>query len=178
MDISLPQELDFAREARNAERTAKYFREKTNSPLVIPQVISAQKRILIMEFLSGSRIDDLDYLDRNGIDRDQVSAALARIFNEMIFGHGAYLHCDPHGGNIAIRKNETRKGANFDIILYDHGLYREMPLDIQRSYAKLWLAVLGGNEAEMRKYAYEVAGVQGNDFKLFASAITGRDFLT
>lgn len=178
MDISLPQELDFAREGRNAERTAAYFREHTNAPLVVPKVISSQRRILIMDYVSGWRIDDLEYLDSNGIDRDEVSAALARIFNEMIFGHGAYLHCDPHGGNIAIRKNENRKGANFDIILYDHGLYREMPLDLQRSYAKLWLAVLDSDEPRMRKYAYETAGVKDDDFRLFASAITGRDYLT
>ncbi|KAI5299433.1 Trafficking protein particle complex subunit 33 [Ascosphaera pollenicola] len=178
MDLSLPQELDFAREGRNAQRTAKYFKENTDAPLVIPRVISSQRRILIMDYVAGSRIDDLEYLDRNGIDRDEVSAALARIFNEMIFGHGAYLHCDPHGGNIAIRKNEKRKGANFDIILYDHGLYREMPLDLQRSYAKLWLAVLDGDEPRMRRYAYEAAGVKDGDFRLFASAITGRDYLT
>lgn len=35
-----------------------------------------------MEFLSGHRPDDLEYLDSNHIDRDEVSAAFAHIFNE------------------------------------------------------------------------------------------------
>ncbi|KAI5296207.1 hypothetical protein KEM52_005150 [Ascosphaera acerosa] len=179
MDVSLPQELDFAREGRNAQRTAQYFRERAPGlPLVVPQVIDARERILIMEFVSGARVDDLEYLDSHGIDRDEVSAALARIFNEMIFGRGAYLHCDPHGGNIAVRTREGGKKGGFDIILYDHGLYREMPLDVQRNYAKLWLAVLDNDEARMRKYAFEVAGVRDDEFPLFASAITGRDFMT
>lgn len=43
----------------------------------------AQKRILVMEFISGRRPDDLDFLDRNGIDRDEVSATLAHIFTEI-----------------------------------------------------------------------------------------------
>lgn len=136
----------------------------------------AQKRILVMEFITGRRPDDLDFLDRNGIDRDEVSATLAHIFNEMIFGDNAPLHCDPHGGNIAIRPNPNRRRHNFDIILYDHGLYREIPRELRRNYAKLWLAVIEADESHMREYAHKVAGVTDEQFPLFASAITGRDY--
>jgi aarF domain-containing kinase len=176
MDLSLPQELDFRTEAENAKRAKLYFKKHSDAPLVIPEVMWAKERILVMEFLSGCRPDDLNYLDSNGIDRDEVSAALAHIFNEMIFGDGAPLHCDPHGGNIAIRKNTTRRKPNFDIILYDHGLYRDIPRELRRSYAKLWLAVIEADEQRMRKYAYEVAGITDDHFPVFASAITGRDY--
>ncbi|KAL4809073.1 ABC1 family-domain-containing protein [Aspergillus unguis] len=176
MDISLPQELDFRMEAENANRASEYFKKHSDAPLVIPEVISAQKRILVMEFLSGSRPDDLEFLDANHINRDEVSAALAHIFNEMIFGDDAPLHCDPHGGNIAIRKNSDRSHHNFDIILYDHGLYRDIPREIRRNYAKLWLSVIEADEARMREYSRKVAGVTDEQFPLFASAITGRDY--
>ena len=177
METSLPQELDFALEGRNAQRARAYFKNIHDAPLVIPDVISARKRILVMEYISGHRCDDLKFLDSNGIDRDEVSAALSRIFNEMIFGDGAPLHCDPHGGNIAIRKNDSRRGPlNFDIILYDHGLYRDIPKQLQRDYAKLWLAVIDADEKNMRKYAHAVAGITDDQFPLFASAITGRDY--
>lgn len=136
----------------------------------------AKERILVMEFISGHRPDDLQFLDSNGIDRDEVSAAFAHIFNEMIFGDNAPLHCDPHGGNIAIRKSDTRGKPNFDIILYDHGLYRDIPQDLRRNYAKLWLSVIEGDEPRMRQYAREVAGVSDELFPIFASAITGRDY--
>ena len=133
-----------------------------------------------MEFISGRRPDDLDFLDRNHIDRDEVSATLAHIFNEMIFGDNAPLHCDPHGGNIAIRPTPNpsrRRGSpNFEIILYDHGLYREIPRELRRNYAKLWLAVIEADEPRMREYAHKVAGVTDEQFPLFASAITGRDY--
>ncbi|TVY26681.1 ABC1 family protein MCP2-like protein [Lachnellula hyalina] len=176
MDYSLPQELDFVLEGENAMRAKEYFSHIPELPLVIPDVLWAKKRILVMENVSGHRPDDLEYLDANGIDRDEVSAALARIFNEMIFGTGAPLHCDPHGGNIAIRKNTSRRGGNFDVILYDHGLYRDIPLELRRSYAKLWLAVIDADETRMRKYAKEVANIDDEQFPLFASAITGRDY--
>ncbi|KAM4066164.1 ABC1 family protein [Hirsutella rhossiliensis] len=182
MEASLPKELDFQEEADNARRMKAHFAQMPELPLVIPDVIWAKKRILVMACESGSRPDDLAYLDSNGIDRDEVSATLARIFNEMIFGDGAPLHCDPHGGNIAIRKNDSRRrrgirrAPNFDIILYDHGLYRDIPLPLRRSYAKLWLAVIDGDLERMKTYSREVAGISDQDFPLFASAITGRDF--
>ncbi|KAG9992037.1 ABC1-domain-containing protein, partial [Aureobasidium melanogenum] len=86
-------------------------------------------------------------------------------------------HCDPHGGNIAIRLNTSRRAPNnFDVILYDHGLYRIPDNSLRRSYAKLWLAVLDADEPRMRQYAKEVAGINDEQFPLFASAITGRDY--
>ncbi|KAL3481579.1 ABC1-domain-containing protein [Aspergillus californicus] len=176
MDLSLPQELDFRMEAQNATRASAYFKKHSDAPLVIPEVVSAQKRILVMEFISGNRPDDLEFLDANHIDRDEVSAALAHIFNEMIFGDDAPLHCDPHGGNIAIRKTSNRRSHNFDVILYDHGLYRDIPRETRRNYAKLWLSVIEADEARMREYSRKVAGVTDEQFPLFASAITGRDY--
>lgn len=177
LEVSLPQELDFHREGQNAIRARNYFKNIWEVPLIIPEVLWARRRILVMEYVSGHRPDDLEYLDSHNIDRDEVSAALARIFNEMIFGTNAPLHCDPHGGNIAIRHNPSRPGkGNFDVILYDHGLYRDIPMSLRRAYAKLWLAVLDADEPRMRKYAYEVAGIGEEHFPLFASAITGRDY--
>lgn len=177
VEVSLPIELNFECEAANSIRTKEYFARIPELPLVIPDVIWAKKRILVMACEAGRRLDDLDYMDSNHIDRDEVSATLAHIFNEMIFGDNAPLHCDPHGGNIAIRKNPNRRrGANFDLILYDHGLYRDIPQSLRRSYAKMWLAVIDGDMERMKKYVTEVAGVGEDKFPLFASAITGRDF--
>ncbi|OAP60848.1 hypothetical protein AYL99_05850 [Fonsecaea erecta] len=177
MDFSLPQELDFRLEGQNAMYAKQYFERHTRFPLVIPQVISANKRILVMDYVMGARVDNLPYFKEHNISRAEVSATLARIFNVMIFSKGAPLHCDPHAGNIAIRHNPKRRYPyNFDVILYDHGLYR-MPDDkLRRDYAKLWLAVIDADEAKMRKYAYEVAGIGDKEFPLFASAITGRDY--
>ncbi|KAH0844658.1 ABC1 family protein [Fonsecaea pedrosoi] len=177
MDFSLPQELDFRLEGQNAMYAKQYFERHTSFPLVIPQVISANKRILVMDYVMGARVDNLPYFKEHNISRAEVSATLARIFNVMIFSKGAPLHCDPHAGNIAIRHNPKRRYPyNFDVILYDHGLYR-MPDDkLRRDYAKMWLAVIDADEAKMRKYAYEVAGIGDKEFPLFASAITGRDY--
>jgi aarF domain-containing kinase len=177
METSLPQELDFSLEGQNAINASRFFKQNTRFPLIIPDVISARERILVMDYITGARPDNLEYLDSHQISRDEVSATLSRIFNAMIFTPGAPLHCDPHGGNIAIRHNpQRRQPYNFDVVLYDHGLYRIIPEKLRVDYAKLWLAVIDADEPNMRKYAHDVAGITDAQFPLFASAITGRDY--
>lgn len=79
--------MDFMHEAENAARTAREFAHLRTS-LYIPEVISASKRILIMEYIQGGRVDDLDYLDKHKINRNKVAIELSRIFSQMVFING------------------------------------------------------------------------------------------
>lgn len=173
-------ELDFTKEAENSQNTEKFFKDRKNlTALRIPDIIQAHPRILVMECVSGSRLDNIQYLKDHNIEPAQVSSCLSHIFNSMIFEPGAPLHCDPHGGNLAIRyvpKKESKNGHNFEIILYDHGLYRYIPLQMKRDYAHFWLAVLDNDIETMKVYAEKIAGIRGNQkFRIFLGAITGRD---
>jgi aarF domain-containing kinase len=87
MRENLPKELDFTNEARNARKAVKNF-EDINTSLYIPEVISADKRVLIMEFIEGARVDDLEYLAAHKIDRNKVSLELSRIFSQMVYIDG------------------------------------------------------------------------------------------
>ncbi|CDO57955.1 hypothetical protein DV495_001914 [Geotrichum candidum] len=176
MQESIYVELDFTNEARNSKKTSDYFKEFYSvTALRIPDVYSANPRVMVMEFLGGGRPDDLAFLDKHKISRADLSSCFAHIFNNMIFTPNVGLHCDPHAGNIAIRPLKNSK-RNYEIILYDHGLYRDVPTDVRRSYAHFWLALIDKNESDMRKYAKEFAGISDDQFKLFSAAITGRDF--
>ena len=42
------------------------------------------------------------------------------MYADMIYKFG-YVHCDPHAGNVLVRKN-LRSGKD-EIVLLDHGLY-------------------------------------------------------
>ncbi|KAK9456464.1 ABC1 family-domain-containing protein [Dipodascopsis uninucleata] len=186
LNSSIFVELDFTKEAENAIRTREYFKNlKKKTALRIPEVVWAKPRILVMEYISGARPDNIAFLDKHKISRNEVSVCLSHIFNTMIFTPGVRLHCDPHGGNLAIRpvpKEEQgpwyNKGHNFEIILYDHGLYRDIPLELRRSYSKFWLAVIDSDVPNMKRYAKEFAGIDDSQFPLFASAITGRDYMS
>ncbi|KAG7098564.1 hypothetical protein E1B28_000497 [Marasmius oreades] len=99
MRTNLPKELDFVNEAANAARTVDNFNDVRTS-LYIPAVITAKRRVLIMEFIQGGRVDDLEYLAKANIDRNKVALELSRIFNQMVFidgwFHAVTCSYDPH----------------------------------------------------------------------------------
>ncbi|CDK27587.1 unnamed protein product [Kuraishia capsulata CBS 1993] len=182
LQSSIYVELDFVNEAKNARKTAAYFSGyKGLTALRIPEVYDAHRRVLIMEYVSGARMDDIKYMDNNHISRAQVSSCLSHIFNNMIFTPGVGVHCDPHGGNLAIRAVKKHwwnftTPHNFEIILYDHGLYRDIPQKMRREYARFWLAMLDKDQDTMKKYAKKFANINDQQFPVLAAAITGRDF--
>lgn len=177
MQESIFVELDFRYEAKNAKKTQEYFKNYLKSTaLKVPDVYTAKRRILIMEFIGGARLDDLNYIDSHHISRAEVCGCLAHIFNNMIFKSG-FVHCDPHHGNIAIRHlDKPKHGHNFEIVLYDHGLYRTIPNQMKVDYSKFWLALIDKNQNDMKIYGKRFAKIDDNQFPLFAAAITGRDF--
>lgn len=178
---SIYDEINFNKEAQNALLTTKFFynnkKLKQLTSIKIPRVIDHRARVLIMEYVGGARLDDPNFLDEHHIKRNEVSESLAHIFNSMIFTDGAGIHCDPHMGNISIRAQKPTKEnghRNYEIVLYDHGLYRYPELETRRNYAKFWLSLLDRDQASMRKWSYELAGITDEEFPLFAAAITGR----
>lgn len=177
MQESIFVELDFRHEAENARKSTEYFKNYLpQTALRIPQVYDSLPRILVMEFIGGARLDNLKYIDEHNISRAEVCGCLAHIFNNMIFQSG-FVHCDPHHGNIAINYLEKpRNGHNFEIVLYDHGLYREIPNQMKVDYARFWLALIDKNKRSMKKYGTKFAKIDDDQFPIFAAAITGRDF--
>lgn len=175
MRESLPRELDFVHEARNARLVTQNFADDIKhgrTALTVPQVVWARRRILCMEFVDGARIDDLQYMKDHHINPAQVSAELTRIFSKMIFLHG-FVHCDPHPGNVIVRpsKNPHTK-YNFDLVLLDHGLYRDLSDEMRVDYAHLWTSLIRGDEDGIRTYAKRVGGT--DTYQLFACIMTGR----
>ncbi|ORZ26390.1 ABC1 family-domain-containing protein [Lobosporangium transversale] len=179
IQANLPKELDFRYEAKNSARTATNFdraREQGSpSTVKVPIVYWAQKRVMAMEFMNGSRIDDVEYLNANNIKVADVSKEMARTFSQMIYKDG-FLHCDPHPGNVMIRPKPVGSPShcNFEIILLDHGLYRELSPEFRLDYARLWTAVMASDQEEIKKRALKLGGIDA--YELFACILTGRDW--
>lgn len=116
---NLPIELDFLNEGRNAEKVTEMF--KDYKWLKVPQIFweISSKRVLVMEYVTGGQVNDLDYIHANKIDTFDIANKIGQLYSSMIFING-FVHSDPHPGNILVRK--TQKGDN-ELILLDHGLY-------------------------------------------------------
>ncbi|KAK9767091.1 hypothetical protein K7432_003358 [Basidiobolus ranarum] len=175
MSESLPIELNFIYEMENARKVERNFSKIPNTTLKIPEVYWAQRRILCMEFIDGTRIDDLAFMKLHKINPNDVSTELTRIFSEMIFIQG-WVHCDPHPGNIFIRTKpkNSRSPRNFEIVLLDHGLYRPLSREFRLNYAHLWSGLISRDEEAIRTYSNRVGGT--NAYKLFSSILTGREW--
>lgn len=119
MRKNLPLELDFIQEGQNAEKVANMLANL--SQVKIPKIHwqFSTDRVLVMEYCEGGHINDKEYIVRNQIDPTESSKIVSQMYSEMIYGHG-YVHCDPHPGNVLVRKNQSGRS---EIILLDHGLY-------------------------------------------------------
>ncbi|TCD71221.1 hypothetical protein EIP91_011699 [Steccherinum ochraceum] len=178
MRQNLPKEMDFVHEAANTHRAVKDF-QNIRSSLYIPAVVDARKRILIMEYIQGGRVDDLQYLADHNIDRNKVALELARIFSQMVHING-WFHADPHPGNLLIRPSppSSKSPYNFEIVLLDHGLYFDLDDDLRVNYSRFWLSLIASaspqTNADRRKYAKLVGNITDDLYPVFEAAFTGR----
>lgn len=168
MNEMLPLEMDFRHEATNSARCSRDFSHlKGKTSVYLPEVLWAERRCMVMEYIEGARVDNLAYLKKHGIDRNQVSQELSRIFSQMVYING-FFHADPHHGNLLVRPRAKTSHSpfNFDICLLDHGQYFDVPDDLRVNYAKFWLSLFKRSSPETslerRKYARLVGNI-GDD---------------
>ncbi|KAF8161107.1 ABC1 family-domain-containing protein [Crassisporium funariophilum] len=179
MRTNLPKEMDFIHEAHNAARADADFTNVRTS-LYIPKVILATKRVLIMEYIQGGRVDNLEYLAEFDIDRNKVAIELSRIFNRMVFINGWFHAVSMNEGNLLIRPSpqDSRSPYNFEIVLLDHGLYFALDTQLRVNYSKLWLSLMEtsspSTDLDRRKYAELVGNIGPDLYPVFEAAITGR----
>lgn len=129
---SLLAELDYVRDGHAADH---FRRTLAAEPGVrIPRVYWARTthRVLTLDRLRGSKIDDLDALDRNGIDRRALVRSAIRIMARMVFADGVF-HADPHPGNMLIEPDGT-------IGLIDFGMIGRLDERLRERLALLFVA--------------------------------------
>jgi aarF domain-containing kinase len=173
---NITKELDFVNEAQHAETLAAYF--GTSSLVKVPKIywLYTTKKILTMEYIGdGAKITDLNYIKSYGLNINQIMMMLTKLFSEMVFTYG-YLHCDPHPGNVWIRKlpKKNSLGHDFEIILLDHGLYIQLDPEFRYRYSQLWTSILELNEPKIRLCSYALGA--GKLYRLFACMLTARSW--
>ncbi len=112
---TLNNELDYRVEGRNAVRFRENFRDEP--AIHIPQVYWAYttKRLLVMEYIEGIKIDDIETLDQAGFDRDKIARNAARMIIQEVLLDG-FFHADPHPGNFIVMEGEVIGAMDFGIV--------------------------------------------------------------
>ncbi len=117
-------------------------------------------RVLTMEFIHGVKLSEIDELKKAGFNLDDITKAIIEATAEQIFMHG-FVHADPHAGNIFVRPAEGRR--NFQIVLIDHGLYKELSNKTRTQFARMWRAIVLDDVKSMKSIGLEM-GIQRWNF--------------
>ncbi len=130
---TLRGELDYLREARNAERFAGNFAD--DADVHIPRVFweTTTSRVLTLERVRGLKVSDADALDDAGIDRRSLAQRATGVTARMIFEHG-FFHADPHPGNLFIEPDGR-------IGLVDFGMVGVLDDELRERLGVLLLAI-------------------------------------
>ena len=96
---SIARELDLALEARNQDRFAKNF--AGDDTVVIPGIHwqHTSQLMNVQDFLEGVPGNDLELVERAGLDRKVLADRGAAAVLKMILIDG-FFHADPHPGNV------------------------------------------------------------------------------
>jgi predicted unusual protein kinase regulating ubiquinone biosynthesis (AarF/ABC1/UbiB family) len=125
-DRHVREEMDFEREAMQCLRMRERFADEPR--LKIPQVETALTRrdVLVLEFVEGTRIDQLDAQIAQGLVKPQVLAeTLIETYARMMLRDGVF-HADPHPGNLLV----DRRGR---LVLLDFGMVIDVPVSTRKA---------------------------------------------
>ncbi len=111
---TIREEMDYEREAAMLTEIRGNFAD--NDDVRIPSIVTSHStgRVLTMEYVGGTKINDLDKLDERGLDRSALAENLQKAYLQMIIEDGVF-HADPHPGNLAVKDDGT-------LIFYDFGM--------------------------------------------------------
>ena len=112
---ALRAEMDFRREAWNADRFRKNFEDEKH--LYVPKIYwdYSTKRLLVMERLRGIKIDNLEALKAAGYSPQRLSGHAADFALKEVLIDG-FFHADPHPGNMLIMPGEVIGVLDFGTI--------------------------------------------------------------
>jgi len=129
---TLRNELNYHREGRNADRFRENF--KNASFVHIPRIYwhYTTERVLVLERISGIKIDNVRAMDAAGVDRKKVALHSARVIIQEVLEDG-FFHADPHAGNfVVMMPGEVFGAMDFGMVGY---LDEKLRLDLLRLYA-------------------------------------------
>jgi len=146
--VSFWKELDYIREAQNSDRLAASLSGELSAWNVVPEVFHATDSYIIMAYVPGNRITDVQ-----AIRAQYPNISLAMVANYVLEAFlyqvlvSDIFHSDPHPGNIAIlippfSKKEKKEKEDPKLIWYDTGSVTECTSAWRSDLVRLSLAIL------------------------------------
>ncbi len=130
------EEIDYVTEAANAKRFKEIF--KDDPTIYIPRVYDEyiSRRVLVLEWVEGIKVNDYARLDAEHIDRLEVAKRTVRAYFHQFFNVG-FFHADPHPGNIFVQKGTPGNGPI--IVFVDFGMVGTLTKTMKKALKDLFL---------------------------------------
>ncbi len=152
----LHREADYRLESKHL---AHYFAILGDDPqLAIPRPFAelTTKRVLAMEYLEGTPLEDVCGPEHSQATRDAVGTTLYRLLLREVFAL-RFVQSDPNFANYLWQPNSRRIG------LIDLGAAHAVSARLAKSYALLLRSAMRGDRAGLRRFALELGFVAAAD---------------
>jgi len=145
------KELDFIRDGKNAERLTRNMRgiPGVRCPKIYWEY--SGPRLLVMEFIEGVRVDDVEAIRRIGHNPKEIGKTGFSAYMKQIFEDG-FFHGDPHPGNLLV----TGKG---ELVFLDFGIVGIIRPEKRMVFIQL-LASIVTIDIDMMLRCYEKLGIR------------------
>ena len=131
---TIRQEMDYGREAEMLREIRGNFHENDNVRIPSEMETHSTERVLTMEYVDGTKINNLERLEELGVDRRELAERLQFLYLQMIMEDGVF-HADPHPGNLAVADDGT-------VVVYDFGMSDYVDPYIQDNVVEFYTAVV------------------------------------
>ncbi|XP_074574391.1 uncharacterized protein LOC141830842 [Curcuma longa] len=147
-----PKELDFNHEAENTRRVSENLRVKSEDvglkyankvDVLIPDVIQSTEKVLILQYMDGIRLNDVQSLNALGVDKQKLVEEITRAYAHQIYVDG-FFNGDPHPGNFLVSREPPHRP-----ILLDFGLTKSISSSMKQALAKMFLACAEGDHVAL-----------------------------
>ena len=131
------EEIDYITEAANAKRFKEMF--KDDPTIYIPSVYDdyTSRRVLVLEWIDGIKINDYAALEKEGINRLEVAKRTVQTYFYQFFDAG-FFHADPHPGNIFVKKGPPGVGPIIEFV--DFGMVGSLGKSMKKALKDLFLS--------------------------------------
>mmetsp|Transcript_28800 Transcript_28800/g.73421 ORF Transcript_28800/g.73421 Transcript_28800/m.73421 type:complete len:584 (-) Transcript_28800:963-2714(-) len=169
LEQKLAVELDFRTEVRNASRLSCLLvgNPRVSVPIMVERLCGP--RILVMEWIAGVKINDLEGLRARHISPRAVGLALVKLYAQLTFVDG-FMHADPHPGNLMVREKgkpgllSWLLGGSrqpFEVVLLDHGTYLDIDKQMRQQFCQLWCSFVTADKVAQAELSTALAGERG-----------------
>ncbi|CAN6618676.1 hypothetical protein TRVA0_007S02102 [Trichomonascus vanleenenianus] len=148
----LTREIDFCIEVANsnAMKAKVECDRELSRDIYVPWVYDqlSTGRVIVSEWIDGITLNKKKAVLFEGYNVQKAMTQIMKLYGRQIFDWGI-VHCDPHPGNIFIRKHNGRQ----QVVLIDHGLYITETDEFRQDYCRFWDSMFTGNTEQLKEIA-------------------------